>query len=210
MTELTTCPSCGEKLKSGVFSSNNLIENHDAAILKEYKNIDKVLCQKCGADELNECKALLAQEINDLKNELNKNVGEILIISAQAPTNWIYEVVSLVSGQSVTGTGAVSEFTSSFTDFFGGQSGRFNKKLAAGEEICKAQLRAKCLDLGGNAIIATDIDYSEVGGDKGMLMVCMAGTVINLKNTETLGKLKQLTINNITAKWNRLKSLESL
>ena len=77
-------------------------------------------------------------------------------------------------------SGVVSEFTSSFTDLFGVQSGRFNKKLKAGEDICFAQLRKQALDLGGNAVIATDIDYSEVGGGKGMLMVCMGGTAIKL------------------------------
>ncbi len=41
--------------------------------------------------------------------------------------------------------------------------------------------------MGGNAIVATDIDYSEVGGMKGMLMVCMTGTAIRLKNPEVLG-----------------------
>jgi hypothetical protein len=47
-------------------------------------------------------------------------------------------------------------------------------------------LRYQCALLGGNAIIATDIDYSEVGGGKGMLMVCMAGTAVNLIGIETI------------------------
>lgn len=54
--------------------------------------------------------------------------------------------------------------------------------------MCFAQLRKQALDLGGNAVIATDIDYSEVGGEKGMLMVCMGGTAIKLKNTSALGQ----------------------
>jgi len=54
--------------------------------------------------------------------------------------------------------------------------------------MCLAQLRKQTLDLGGNAVIGTDIDYSEVGGQKGMLMVCMGGTAINITNIEVLGK----------------------
>jgi hypothetical protein len=38
--------------------------------------------------------------------------------------------------------------------------------------------------LGGNAVIATDIDYAEVGGVRAMLMVCMAGTAVRLNNLQ--------------------------
>jgi hypothetical protein len=43
------------------------------------------------------------------------------------------------------------------------------------------------VELGGNAILATDIDYAEVGGGKGMLMVCMTGTAVLLENTAVMG-----------------------
>ena len=115
----------------------------------------------------------------------------------------------MVTGQSTTGTGVISEFTSSFSDLFGVQSGRFNKKLKAGENMCFALLRKQTIDIGGNAVIATDIDYSEVGGEKGMLMVCMGGTAIKLKNTEILGQERAQNIDEITKLNNRLKTLNS-
>ncbi|MEZ4840244.1 MAG: heavy metal-binding domain-containing protein [Flavobacteriaceae bacterium] len=55
---------------------------------------------------------------------------------------------------------------------------RHNEKLQLGEENCFLQLVVKALNLGGNAIIATDIDYSEVGNSKGLLMICASGTAI--------------------------------
>ena len=50
--------------------------------------------------------------------------------------------------------------------------------------------------MGGNAIIGTDIDYSEVGGGKGMLMVCMSGTAIelSLENEDLADKRNVLTL----------------
>lgn len=45
-----------------------------------------------------------------------------------------------------------------------------------------ATLRTKALLMGGHAILGTDIDYSEVGGGKGMLMVCMAGTAVRFNS----------------------------
>ncbi len=54
--------------------------------------------------------------------------------------------------------------------------------------MCLNILRKKAIELGANAIVAVDIDYAEVGGGKGMLMVCMAGTAIYVKNVEILGE----------------------
>lgn len=59
--------------------------------------------------------------------------------------------------------------------------------MARGENLCLSQLRMKTLGLGGNAVISADIDYTEVGGLKGMLMISMAGTTVHLLNTEMLG-----------------------
>jgi uncharacterized protein YbjQ (UPF0145 family) len=118
----------------------------------------------------------------------------------------------MVTGQSVTGTGVISEFTSSWTDFFGAQSNRYNAKLKAGEQLCFAQLRKQAADMGGNAVIATDIDYSEVGGDKGMLMVCMAGTAVRLKNLDVLSENRQKylpTIDRVSQRFAELQSLLS-
>ncbi|RYX84800.1 heavy metal-binding domain-containing protein [bacterium] len=92
----------------------------------------------------------------------------------------------MVTAQSVTGTGVISEISSSFSDFFGMQSNKLNSKLKNGENICRAELRIEAFRIGANAIIGTDIDYAEVGGDKGMLMVCMSGTAVKLNNPEII------------------------
>ncbi|WP_227607863.1 YbjQ family protein [Hymenobacter translucens] len=119
---------------------------------------------------------------------LNEHIHHIPILSLQAPASWRFTPLGLVTGQSVTGTGVFSEFASSWTDFFGAQSKSYNRKIQGGEEICKTQLRLACVEMGGNAILAADIDYAEVGGQKGMLMVCMTGTAVMLDNTEVMGE----------------------
>jgi uncharacterized protein YbjQ (UPF0145 family) len=101
---------------------------------------------------------------------------------------WDYGVAGLVTAQSTTGTGVFSEFTSTFTDMFGAQSKVYNEKIRAGENMCQRILRMEALKLKGNAILAADIDYAEVGGAKGMLMVCMTGTAVILRNPEILGE----------------------
>ena len=91
-----------------------------------------------------------------------------------------------MTGQIVIGTGVITELKSSITDFFGSTSNSFSEKISFGEKNCFAQLRQKSLLLNCDAIIATDIDYSELGSLKGMIMVCASGTAV--KNLDLLGE----------------------
>jgi len=94
--------------------------------------------------------------------------------------------IGIVTAQSTTGTGIWSDFTSFFTDTFGAQSTVYNEKIAAGERLCTETVRMKALNVNANAILGADIDYAEVGGDKAMLMVCMTGTAVRLKDPSIL------------------------
>lgn len=197
-TEFTDCPNCGTKLKSGILSSVTLVSKNLLAVINEYHDTKaEGYCSKCLGDFETKYVSQFQREREQISIKFQNIIDAIPVVSTHSPLNWDYEILSMVTGQSTTGTGVISEFTASFTDLFGAQSGRFNKKLKAGEEMCFAQLRKQALDLGGNAVIATDIDYSEVGGEKGMLMVCMGGTAINLKNTSVLGQERSSKIDEL-------------
>ncbi|NEN25360.1 heavy metal-binding domain-containing protein [Cryomorpha ignava] len=191
MTELKNCPNCEASLKSGLMSSNTLHTEMEAAIINEYHEPkSEGYCTKCAKELLPKYSKLLLAERDGLGNEIQRLIGIVPIISIHTPLNWDYEVVGMVTGQSTTGTGVITEFASSITDIFGAQSGRHNNKLKAGEDMCFMQLRKNAINLGANAVIATDIDYAEVGSGKGILMVCMAGTAVNLKNIDIMGNGK--------------------
>lgn len=130
-------------------------------------------------------------EFSRIAARLQKQLDFIPITSIHSPLDWSYSVNGLVTAQSVIGTGLVSQIASSFTDLFGAQSGVYTGKLRSSEELCKAILRAETLRQGGNAIVAADLDYAEVGGSHAMLMVCMTGTAVYLRNTEILGEERQ-------------------
>jgi uncharacterized protein YbjQ (UPF0145 family) len=208
--ELIDCPNCGTKLKGGLLSSVSFLSSNKTNIINEYhQKKSQNYCNRCGNDLYGKYQSQLLNEHLEVSNKLQNLIHHIPVISTHSPLNWDYEILSMVTGQSTTGTGVISEFTSSFTDLFGVQSGRFNKKLKGGENICFAQLRKQALDLGGNAVIATDIDYSEVGGAKGMLMVCMGGTAIKLKNLTILGQERAETIEELGKLNDRIKILNS-
>lgn len=199
--QLTTCPNCNKPIKSSILSSNELLNNDKVAIINEYhEKKSTAFCEKCGNKLYQEYRSRLISDKENLNIKMGSKLSCIPLASIHSPLNWEYDVLGLVTGQSVTGTGVFSEFASSFTDFFGKQSKAYNSKIKGGEYLCMSQIRKQTIDLGGNAIVAVDIDYSEVGGDKGMLMVCMTGTAIRLKNLDILG-------DNILSKMNELMTL---
>ncbi len=186
--EFDTCPSCGKKIKSSTFSSVRIITDGRKEFINQLLNKDKeAYCSSCYPKLKIEAHQEYNKATNELTGYIEKNIESIPILSTHTPYKWEYDALGIVTGQSVTGTGVMSEFKSGFTDLFGGQSGSFNKKLAQGEKLCFAQLRAKTMEMGGNAIIAADLDYGDVGEGKGMLMVCSTGTAVKVKNKEVLG-----------------------
>jgi uncharacterized protein YbjQ (UPF0145 family) len=152
-------------------------------------------------------KDMLIEEKKSLESDLRKELRTVPILSLQSPLNWDYSVCGLVTAQSTSGTGALSDLTSTFTDFFGAQSKTYNEKIKRGEEMCKAILRREAVELGGNAVIAADIDYAEVGGGRAMLMICMTGTAVLLKNPEILGEVACLSFAGLEKTTERLHYL---
>ncbi len=208
MSEVKDCPNCQSPIKSGIISSNALYSKMNSAIINEYNEPKaESYCSKCGKDLYEKYKSQMVSERESLTNQLKKLITNIPVISVHSPLNWDYEVVGMVTGQSTTGTGVITEFTSSFTDLFGAQSGRHNQKLKAGEDRCFLQLRKQAIDLGANAVLGADIDYSEIGAGKGMLMVCMAGTAVKLNNVEVIGKEKSELLDKMNLVVDRLKWL---
>lgn len=210
MSNLTQCPQCGAKIKDSAFSSNFMFSDKQTAFILEFvPDAQNQYCEKCGKDVMIKAKSVYNDELNSINSLIEKNIDKMPIVSTHTPYNWNYEIKGIVTGQTVTGTGIVSEFTSSITDLLGKQSGAFNKKIAEGENMAFAQMRLKALEMGGNAIIATDIDYGELGNLKGMIMVCTTGTAIKLINTDQM-KEKSKIIDELINKFERKKYLESI
>lgn len=208
---LTHCPNCNTKLKDGFLNSITIAQPSINQIINMYNdNKVEAHCTKCIDDLARIYVPKFKREKLQILEQYNNAILQIPVITINNPLAWEYQVIDMVTAQTTTGTGVISEVTTSITDLFGMQSGRYNDKLKAGENLCLAQLRKQTYSLGGNAVIATDIDYSEVGGMKGMLMVCMSGTAIKLKNLDILGKEKSEQINNIPNVIRRYKELDSI
>lgn len=208
MKPYTHCPNCQLSLKPNIFTTISLLASNQTELINYFLNQNaEAYCQKCVGTKLDEAFRLYKAEKENTETKLKELISCIPIITIPSP-NWEYDILDIITAQSVTGTGVMTELATSFTDLFGSQSKSFSTIIKTGENICFSQLRKRTLDLGGNAIIGTDIDYSEVGGTKGMLMVCMAGTAIKINNLQVLGSTRSQNIKDLTNINQQLNNLQ--
>jgi len=176
------CPNCYRSLK-GILSAALLPQSKVDFINKHLKANEEAYCTSCSKSLLNTIAKNFRQEKAEIENRLKQIIHFIPVISSPAPVKWDYEVIDMVTAQTTSGTGFMTELSRSFNDFFGSGSNATNQKIAKATDLCKADLRVQCVRAGGNAVISTEIDFNEIGaGSTNMLMVCMTGTAIQVKD----------------------------
>ena len=89
--------------------------------------------------------------------------------------------LGIVSGDAVMGTNIFREFFAGIRDIVGGRSGSYEKELRKAKEAALDALAEEASSLGADAVVAVDLDYEVIGGDKNtMLMVSANGTAVKL------------------------------
>ena len=77
----------------------------------------------------------------------------------------------------VIGTNVFSDFAASLSDFFGGKSDSYKRKLEYAYNEARRELEQKARKMGANAILGFKVDFDEVSGkDKSMFMISASGT----------------------------------
>lgn len=89
----------------------------------------------------------------------------------------IKKYIGAICSNIVIGTNVFSDFAASFTDFFGGRSDSYKRKLEIIYDEASKELKQKALNIGANCIIGFKVDFDEISGkDKSMFMVSVSGT----------------------------------
>ncbi|MCR4659210.1 MAG: YbjQ family protein [Bacteroidales bacterium] len=91
----------------------------------------------------------------------------------------IVEYKSVITANIVMGVNFLKEFVASFSDFFGGTSGKYRKEMDRAYNLAMEMLEDKAIALKANAVVGAKVDYDEIsGGGKSMLMVSISGTAV--------------------------------
>lgn len=94
----------------------------------------------------------------------------------------VIETIEIVSAECAYGMNIFKDFFSSVRDIVGGRSNAIQNVLRDARRQCLADLKKEALDAGANAVIAVDLDYSEVsGGGSSMLFLVASGTAVKIE-----------------------------
>jgi uncharacterized protein YbjQ (UPF0145 family) len=86
--------------------------------------------------------------------------------------------IDIESVEIVAGTGMFSEFGGDVADFFGARSTAFEQKLQRAKRTALDKLRFRAFELGGNAVIGIDLDYTEFSGNR--IGLIANGTIVEV------------------------------
>ena len=163
--ETSLCPNCGEYF----------ILDEIEQVVKERILVQKAELEKKKADEE---AAREAAEILETEEEIRNylHIRKYMTTGYSFEGFKIKEYKSIVSAQSIIGTGPAAEFSASIADFFGEESAAFSKKIDKVKDTAVERLIRRTLRLDANAIIGVNFDYITFANN--MLGVVVNGTAV--------------------------------
>ncbi|MDI5922697.1 YbjQ family protein [Halomonas sp. LR5S13] len=105
----------------------------------------------------------------------------ILTTSSHLEGYRVSEHIDIVSAECVFGMNILKDMFAGFRDFFGGRNNASQEALRDARVACLDELRREPGEMGANAVIGIDLDYSEIsGGGKSMLFLVATGTAVKV------------------------------
>lgn len=94
----------------------------------------------------------------------------------------VVKYLGLVTGEAIMGANLFKDFFAGIRDIVGGRSSAYEKELRQAKEIALREMQDQASKLGGNAVIAVDLDYETIGQGGSMLMVTASGTAVVIED----------------------------
>ena len=94
----------------------------------------------------------------------------------------IVKYLGIVSGEAILGANIFKDFFAGIRDIVGGRSASYEKELRNAKDIALNEMAAQAQSMGGNAVLAVDLDYETLGQGGSMLMVTASGTAVVIED----------------------------
>jgi uncharacterized protein YbjQ (UPF0145 family) len=113
--------------------------------------------------------------------------SEITLTTAtQTARGDIEQELEIVTAECTLGMNILQDLVAGVSDIMGGRSQTVQQALRDARKMCLNELRREASALGADAVIAVDLDYSEISGQgKSMLFLVASGTAVRLKLPST-------------------------
>jgi uncharacterized protein YbjQ (UPF0145 family) len=124
------------------------------------------------------------KQFDELPIEVIDELGKDLIVTTETTLSGyeIEERIEVITAECVFGMNIFRDMFAGLRDIFGGRSSASQKVLRDARRTSMTELRREALISGANAVVAVDLDYSEISGDgKSMLLVVASGTACRVR-----------------------------
>ncbi|HDL03326.1 MAG TPA: heavy metal-binding domain-containing protein [candidate division Zixibacteria bacterium] len=94
----------------------------------------------------------------------------------------ISEYYGMVSGEAIMGADLFKDLFASIRNIVGGRSAAYEEELRKAKNLAVQEMAEEARRLGGNAVVAVDLDYETIAfGSGNMLMVSASGTAVKVE-----------------------------
>ncbi len=171
----TDCYECGQPtsfLKRIYMLEPGNLENEISLCGKDCLDI---FLQK-NASEKSKGQEEFEQKVRERKEKLASIILTTVSSLSNSPK---YEELEIITAECVSGMNMFRDMFAAFSDVFGGRSDASQKVLRDLRKTCLEELRSEAYEIGADAVIGVDLDYSEFsGGGKSMLFLVASGTAV--------------------------------
>jgi len=124
------------------------------------------------------------KEFDELPTDVIDELAAELIVTTEMSLDGynILQRIDIITSECVFGMNIFRDMFAGIRDIFGGRSSASQKVLRDARRTCLTEIRRKALIVVADAVIAVDLDYSEISGDgKSMLLVVTSGTACRVE-----------------------------
>ncbi len=115
------------------------------------------------------------------KQNLDSALASIVLTTESAHDLPIIERLEIITAECVLGMNIFNDIGSALRDLVGGRNETYQVKLREARKTVLGELKREAHQLGANAVVGVDLDYSEIsGGGKSMLFLVASGTAVRL------------------------------
>lgn len=115
---------------------------------------------------------------------IDAEISEIILTTETVTSMPVSKHLDIITAEAVVGMNIFQDIGSALRDIVGGRNATYQTKLREARQLVLDELRREAHRIGAHAVVAVDLDYSEIsGGGKSMLFLVASGTAVRLDKT---------------------------
>ncbi|MDN8594346.1 MULTISPECIES: YbjQ family protein [unclassified Corynebacterium] len=92
----------------------------------------------------------------------------------------IIEYMRIIGGETITGMNMFKDIGAGFRNMVGGRASSWEQELIQARDSALNELWERARQIGADAVVGVELDYSPMGADGSMMLVAATGTAVRL------------------------------